>query len=383
MYPELRLLGRWTRSASQLGAQAPQTVWSPPPILTNDPQLPQGQILSTEVGAVAYVVIHPPVSSSGQYEDLARVQLVLDGVPYPWVWYHGRKDLNMAPDPIKVRSGSILLLGDPPYTDQSGPADPLRNTAPKFINSVSINAWAGSSPITDDYTIEVWGWTYDATKLAGLMPTYGGQNVVVSDILTGKAFTAVLPPVAANGDWRGAWKSLPGGPEQGTGTGTPIYKLVRRAKNANATTPSNMYIPQYENSSQTPAVEFSSDNLYFNLNARQALLIEGWGVDGPQAPNSGGSDLLSAWINTPSEGQHQRHPRGGVPADYQLGRTKFGLVPGEADRYLGVPQLDVPILVTNEIAHLAFIDNGTSIPALNVAMALVGVYLGPSGQGGI
>jgi len=381
-YPELRLLGRWTRSASALGSQGALTVWSPPPVLTTSPNLPQGKLNGKQVGAVAYVVVHPPVNGT-TYEDLARVQLVLDGQPYPWVWYHGRKDLNMAPDPTKVRVGSILYLGDPPYDEINGPADPLNNTAPKFIDSVTVNCWAGSSAITQDYTVEVWGWVYDSVKLAGLMPVYSPGNVTVADVTTGRTFTAAIPAIPAQGDWRGAWTSLPGGPQQGAGGGTPIYPLVRRAKNANATVPSQAYVPQYENSSQTPAVEFATDNLYFNLNARQALLIKRMGFVGPVAPNSGGYDLLSAWLETPQEGEHERHPNGGIPADYQLGRTKFGLVPGTSDRYAGVPELETPILVTNEIAYPTVVDNGVSVPALAIAFALVGVYLGPAGQGGI
>lgn len=382
MYPELQLLGRWTRSASSLGNQGADTVWSPPPTMTNDPNLPQGKLNGTQVGAVAYVVVHSPVDG-GTIEDLNRVQLVLDGKPYSLIWFFGRKDYLTAPDPRKVEVGSPLWLGEPPYTDQDGPAGPLQNTAPKFIDSVTVNAYAGDTAITQDYTVEIWGWTYHSVKLAGLMPSYGGQSVVVSDILSGKSFTVNVPSVAAAGDWRGAWTALPGGPQQGSGNGTPIHKFIRRARNANATTAGETYIPQYENSSLTPAVEFADDNLYFTLNARQALLLEGWGVDGPSAPNSGGYDLKAAWIQTPAEGDHQRHPRGGRPADYQLGTTRFGLIPGATDRYAGIPLLDAPLLATDETAYLTFVDNGTSVPAKNVAMTVVGTLLGPDGQGGV
>jgi len=381
-YPELRLLGRWTRSASALGTQGPQSVWSPPPTLVTAPSLPQGQLNGKQVGAVAYVVIHPPVNGS-TYEDLARVQLVLDGQPYPWVWYHGRKDLNMAPDPTKVRVGTIIYLGDPPYSEETGPANPLDNTAPKFIDSVSVNAWAGSSGITQDYTIEVWGWVYDSVKLAGLMPVYNPGNVTIQDTTSGLSFTAVVPAIEAAGDWRGAWLSLPGGPQQGAGNGTPIYPFVRRAKNANATVPSQEYIPQYQNSSTSPAVEYSTDNLYLRLNARQAILIKRFGVVGPAASNSGGYDLLSAWIATPAQGNHQRHPEGGIPADYQLGRTKFGLLPGVSDRYAGVPELETPMLVTDQVVYPTVVDNGTSVPADAIAFAVAGTFLGPAGEGGI
>jgi hypothetical protein len=382
MYPEIQLLGRWTRSAATLGTQDPNTVWSPPTILTNNPQLPQGQLTDRQVGAAAYLVIEPPQSGT-TYESLDRVALVLDGTEYPLVWYDGTKPTLTAPNPRKVRYGQIIWLGQPPYTQETGPAAPLDNTAPKFINSVSVNCYAGNTAITTDYTVEVWGWVYDSVKLASLMPTYGGANITMTDESTGATFTVVVPTISAAGDWRGAWTSLPAGPQQGGGNGTPIYPFLRRARNANPTTVNTAYIPEYQNSSQSPAVEHAHDNLYFQLNARQALLITAWGVNGPLAPNSGGYDLYAAWIDTPSEAGHPRHPRGGRPAQYQDSTTRFGLLAGASDRYAGIPQLDTPVLVTNETAYLTFVDNGVSIPALQVTMALSGILLGPTGQGGV
>lgn len=378
MYPELQLLGRWTHT----GNQGAETAWSPAPVQTTSPNLPQGFLNGKQVGACAFAVIHSPVDGT-TIQDLDRVQLVLDGQDYPYVWYWGRKDTLTAPDPRKVRQGSIIWLGDAPYSQEAGAADPIHNTAPKFIDTISIKAWAGASAITADYTVELYGWVYDAIKLAGLMPVYGGQNVTITDMLTGRSTTIIVPTVDAAGDWRGAWTALPGGPQQGNGNGTPVHKFVRRARNSNATTASQEYIPQYQNSSDTPAVAYPSDNLYFTLNPRQALLIDGWGVNGPSAPNSGGYDLKAAWIATPAEASHQRHPRGGRAADYQLGTTRFGLIPGATDRYAGIPQLDSPLLVTDETAFLTFVDNGTSIPANDVAMTLTGTLLGPTGQGGV
>ena len=239
MYPEVQLLGRWTHT----GNQPADTAWSPAPVQTTEPNLPQGQLNGKQVGAVAFAVVHAPVDGT-TIQDLDRVQLVLDGNDYPYVWYWGRKDYLTAPDPRKVRTGSVIWLGDPPYSQEAGPSDPLHNTAPKFIDSVSVKAWAGSSAVTANYTVELYGWVYDSIKLAGLMPQYGGQNVTVTDIGTGRTQTIIVPTVDAAGDWRGAWTALPGGPQQGNGNGTPIYRFVRRARNSNATTASQAYIPQ-------------------------------------------------------------------------------------------------------------------------------------------
>lgn len=378
MYPELELLARY----SHTGTQDAKTVWSPPPIETNSPNLPQGQLNGNQVGAAAFAVIYSPVDGT-TFQDLDRMQFVLDGQPYPYVWYAGKKDENTAPDPAKVRYGTIIWLGDPPYSQENGPADPLRNTAPKFIDNISINAWAGATAITADYTVDIYGWRYNSVTLAGRMPQYGGQQIEVPDLVSGKTFNVIVPTVDAAGDWRGAWTSLPGGPQQGNGHGTPIHKFVRRARNSNATTVNEIYIPQYQNSSSSPAVARAEDNLYFKLNARQALLIEAWGVNGPLAPNSGGYDLNAAWIATPGEQNHQRHPRGGRPAGYQLGTTRFGLIRGATDRYAGVPQLDSPVLLTEETGYLTFVDNGTSVPKNNVSMTMVATLLGSSGQGGV
>lgn len=378
MYPELQLLGRWTHT----GTLSAGNSWSPAPIAPNSPNLPQGKLNGNQVGAVAFAVIHSPVDGT-TIQDLDRVQLVLDGQPYPNVWYEGKKSSLTAPDPRKVRVGEVIWLGDAPYTQDGGPADPIKNTAPKFIDSVSVKAYAGTSDITADFTAEVYGWVYNSVKLAGFMPVYGGVTVPVYDALTGHAFNVEVPQVEASGDWRGAWTALPGGGQQSSGNGTPISKIVRRAQNANATVASENYRPEYLNSSDSPAVKYSDDNLYFTLNARQALLIEGWGVNGPVAPNSSGNDLKAAWIQTPDESGHGQHPRGGRAADYQLGTTRFGLIPGATDRYAGISRLDVPILSTNETVYLTFIDNGTSIAADDVSMAFIATLLGPTGQGGV
>ncbi len=381
--PELRLLGRFTNSntASTGLGKAASTFWSPPPLLETSPSLPQGMLNGKQVGEVAFVVVHSPVTATGTVEDLQYVQLVLDGQDYPYIWLSGRQDTSMAPPPEQVRSGRILRFGLPFMSRNGKPASLLDATCPKFITSVVPKAWAGDTAITQDYTIDIWGYVYDSVWLAGEVPVYQVPDVRIPDPLNGRSFTVKGINVPAKGDWRNNWKALQGGTKQSTVTQTPVYPLIRRARNANATTVNQGYRYQYQNSSSSPAVENPQDNLFFVMAANQALLLERLGVVGPAAPNSTGYDLLSTWVQTGSEPQ-QRHPEGGIPADYNLGVTRFGLAKGETNKFDGVPDLPQgQQLLTNETAYITTVDNGTSIPANDIMVAIAGKLVGSDDEG--
>lgn len=376
-YPERTLLGRWKHT----GTLAANTSWSPAPVQVTSPNLAQGLLNGKQVGEVEYGVCYSATSQSGVPDSLDRLQLVLDGDLYPYVWFTPRQNLNMIPPPNRIRRGKVLTLGSP-FVGQNGAiAGLLDGTCPKFINSCTVQAYAGASDVTHDFTIELWGYVYDSVDLAKRVPVYNPPDVEIPDPLNGRVFTVVGRQVLADGDWRGAWLGLSGGLQQGLATQTPVFPMVKRARNANATTASEAYVPQYQNSSNSPAVSHPQDNMYFNLNTRQAILLKRFGVVGPAAPNSTGYDLLNAWVATVSEAQRQ-HPDGGIPAGYNRSEIRYGLVRGETNLFDALPELPQgQQLITNEVAYPTFIDNGTQVPADDVDFAISGIQIGTVNQG--
>ena len=158
---------------------------------------------------------------------------------------------------------------------------------------------------------------------------------------------------------------------------TPINKFIRTSVNANASTANQAYVPNYYNSQ----VANPQDNLYFTLNAQQAILVERYGVRGPAAPNSTGYDLLSAWIQVPNQTPTQA-PAGGIPAAYQLNEAFYGVLPSQTNQFAGVPLLPQgQLLLWNEAAYATWVDNGTSIPAGDVRQAFVGTLFGTNAEG--
>ena len=374
-YPELRLLGRWTHT----GTQNANNTWSPPPVQNTEPSLPQGMLNGKQVSEVAFPVVYSPVGSGGSIDDLDYIQLVLDGTPYPYVYFSGRQDTNMAPAPNRIRRNLQLSFGLPFLARNGKPNSPMMATCPKYTQSVSVNAIAGSTAITHDYVVELWGYTYDSLQLAQLVPVYAFGKQRINDPLNNRSFTVPSRQIPSEGDWTRHWKKLSGGLQQSTNEGQ-INKLIRRARNSNATTVSQGYRFQYQNSSNSPAVAKPQDNLFWQLSANQAIWAERIGVRAPQ-PTSAGAGLSVAWLETPSEKQHQ-HPLGGMPVDYNLNEFSFGLVAGATNTFDALPQLPQgEQLLTDEEAYVTVVDNGQSVAANAITVGFSGVLI-ETGSGG-
>ncbi|MDA8118454.1 MAG: hypothetical protein M0Z85_00050 [Gammaproteobacteria bacterium] len=378
-FPELRLLGKWTNSnpASTGLGKAANTYWAPPALATTEPSLPMGYLNGKQVGEVQYAVITSPVSANGTIEDLRSVSLVLDNEDYQYVYLSGRQDTNMAPDPRRIRRGTMIKFGEPFYRRDGKLASVVDVTCPKFITSVSIRCEAGDTAITDDYTVELWGFVYDSIQLAKMAPVYSNEAFPINDPLNQRAFVVPSRAISSRGDWRNAWTSLPGGMKQST-VGSAVYRMIRHARNQNATTPSQGYRFQYQNSSEYPAVRSAHDNLFFQLSASQAMVVLRMGVRSPQ-PTSAGAELLSAWINTDSEQQH-RHPQGGIPVGFNQNLMNFGLSQGETNKFDALPMLvQGQQLLTDQEAYLTVVDNGQSIAANAIMVAMDAVVVDAGG----
>lgn len=379
-YPELRLLGRWTNTNTNGtgSGKAANTQWNPPAVQTTDPSLPQGMLNGQQVGEAAFLVVYSPYSQKNGIGDLQYAQLILDGTPYEYVFVSGRQDTSMAPPKNRVRRGTIIKLGDPTFGRNGKQARLLDATCPKFISNVSVRGWAGATAINDNYTIEVWGYTYGAQQLAGLMTNFSSGSVGIADPANSRTFVVPGRTVEALGDWRRNWKALPGGSAQGSGA-SQIHKMVRRARNNQATTANTAYAFQFQNSTDNPGVEYAQDNLYFPLNAESAILAERLGVKSP-FPTSTGAELQSAAIYTPGQAE-KRHPQGGMPAGFYRNELNFGLATDQTNEFEGVPELPQgPQLLTNETAYVGAVDNGTSVAASAVMVAFVGTFIAGGAQ---
>lgn len=379
-YPELELLGRWQRSAALLGPLTAGNFWSPAAASTTEPNMPQGLLNGHEVAEVAFPVVYSPVSAGGAPDGLGRLGLVLDGQDYPWVWFATRLGVLMCPKPTRIRAGKHLTLGTPTWSRAGHPNGLLDATCPKCTTSATVKVYA-ESQVADDFIVELWGYRYDSTLLAKLMPVYNPQDVVIPDPANDRSYTLHGHPVAADGDWRRRWKELPGGAQQSVQRrasdgkhSCQVFPLVRRARNAQAILTTQAYGFQYQNGTDTPGVADPNDNLYWNLTEDEAILAKRLGVVGP-AP-SAGAELLAAWIQTPSEKENRRHPKGGIPVSYYHNDIPFGLIAGTTNDFAAVPELPQgPQLLTNEIAYPTVIAQGGSVAPNSTDVAFVGLYV--------
>lgn len=393
-YPELTLLARFTNTNTSTGAgkAANGTYWSPAPTQTTEPNLHQGLLNGKQVAEVAFCVAYSPVDSAGGTYPLPRVRLVLDGEPYPYIQFDATQGTNMAPPATRIRHGAQWRFGRPMLSGQIGldglprPSGLIEGTCPKFIDSVSVEAYPGATAIIVDYTLDVWGYVYDSVLLAKQMPVYNPPDVALPDPANARSYIVRGHPISADGDWRNHWLELPSGTKQSTSrrpsdgaNATQVFAFGRRAQNSNAIGTQSAYTWQYQNSSDSPAVARASDNLYFKLSTSQALLLQRMGVVGPVP--SGTTELLSAWIETPSQPQ-RRHPAGAVPAGYNRNELRYGLVRGQTNLFDAVPFLPQgEQLVTDETAYPAVIATGGSLAANSVNIALTALYFN-SGSGG-
>jgi hypothetical protein len=375
---ELRLLAEFvnTNTASTGLGKAPNTQWSPPPVTTVDPALPQGMLDSNQLGEVAFLEIISPVDAQGNPQDLHAVTLVLDNKPVDEnIWISGRDDTNMAPRRSRVWGSNIYSFGKSvvqAMKEQNAGGLPawLTATCPKFTSSVSVECTAGATAITENYRVRIWGYAYTLSYLATAMPSFGGVDAVIKDQLNSRTLPAISKGTIFGGnDWSGNWASLPAGLSQGMPS---IWPMIRFAANAVATSAGQPYIYQFQNSAATPGVTEKDQNLYFNLGANEALVIRGLGIKAV-------ANQLSAWVQTKSQAQ-TRHPAGGIPAGFYNNDVNFGAKQGISGAYDAIPRL-ADVVIWNEIAYPTTLDSGISIPSSVVpVIAITALHILYSGS---
>jgi len=261
---EMRLLADYQQPAPP-AVQAANT-WARP-----TPAQVGGELGSDERGEIVFAEILPPVDGIGiNDEDLRRVVIVLDGHETgDYVSLSGIRTTLMAPPKDRIWQGHLYSFGTPHNTN------PLLNTTLKYKQNVTVACLAGpaAAGITgagQQYRIRLWGYVYKADELAAafnggvmLFPAY------LNDRARRRRVTIIKSPIPINAD---TWQTLPGGVNQGI---PKINPFARFAYNA---LPTDGLQGEYQFRFPAAGVLSEEENLYWDFDDKDALLIEGLGV---------------------------------------------------------------------------------------------------------
>jgi len=339
---EMRLLADYTHT----GVQAANTTAKP------TPRTVSGELERDERAEVVFAEIFPPVDG-GAEEDLKKIIPVLDGEKYgEYVSLSGILSSVMAPLKRSIWGGKLYSFGTPMSNN------PLLSTTLKYSESITFECLAGAAQITADYRIRLWGYVY---KVAELPRVFGTMLFPASLVDRARSRTLTLAKVAipVNGD---TWKTLPGGKDQGI---PKINPFIRFAYNKVATDgKSGDYQFRYE----TGNVDDSDENMYFDFNALNALLVQGLGIR---------ADAPGHLAKTALKIAGDYHPKGLIPTTLEDNPLHFGLtypfiyeVLPEMRLYYTIPKLEKPYLIWNEIGMVIVQDDGTAV-AINDLIACI------------
>jgi len=366
---ELRLLADYTQPAPPAVHAA--NTWNRP---TPD-----------ERGEVIFAEIQPPVDGVGiNDEDLRKVVIILDGHEVgEYISLSGIRTTLMAPVKERIWGAKLYSFGTPRSTN------PLLNTTLKYKQNVSVACLAGpaAAGITgagQQYRVRLWGYIYKTSELAtafngGVMqfPTY------LSDTARRRRVNIDKAPIPINGD---TWQTLPGGVNQGI---PKINPFARYAYNALAT---DGLQGDYQFRFTQAGVIDENENLYFEFDDKDALLIEGLGISPsfdtlmPPAPG-----VFPNLARTGLRIAGDYHPKGPTtrlsmfPTDGLMNQLNYGWLPvvlntaapiAPLDIYVAIPKLNRPYLIWNEIGYVTIRDDGVAaVPAdpLGVTVAVTGI----------
>ncbi len=374
---EMRLLADYTQPAPP-AVQAANT-WNRP-----TPAAVGGEIEADERGEVVFAEIQPPVDGIGiNDEDLRKVVIVLDGHEIgEYISLSGIRTTLMAPVKERIWGAKLYSFGTPRSTN------PLLNTTLKYQSNVTVACLAGpaAAGITgagQQYRVRLWGYVYKTSELpaafnGGVMefPTY------LKDIARRRTVNIIKAPILINGE---TWQTLPGGVNQGI---PKINPFARYAYNALVT---DGLQGDYQFRFTQAGVIDENENLYFEFDDKDALLVEGLGVspsfDTLMPPAGVFPNLARTGLRIAGD----YHPKGPTtrlsmfPTDVLMNQLNYGWLPvvlnvaapiAPLDVYVAIPKLDRPYLIWDEIGYVTIRDNGVlAVPAdpLGVTVALTGI----------
>jgi hypothetical protein len=385
---ELRLLADFLQPS--LPAAFPQlpNTWARP-----TPALVGGELEQDERGEVVWVEIIPPVGVAGFFlvdEDLRKVVIVCDGhETSAYVSLSGVRTSLMAPSKDRIFGNRLYSLGSPHNTN------PLLNTTLKYKQNVTVACLAGPNPLgitgaTQPYEVRLWGYVYKASELpsafnGGIMqfPAYLVDSARTRTVLINKA------PIPVTAE---SWLTLPGGVDQAVPKINPFARYAYNALNTDGLQ------GDYQFRFINGGVIDEQENLYFEFDEKDALLIEGLGVTAnfdvlvPPFPGAVPPPLARTGLRIAGD----YHPKGPTTRlslyptslifaginQLNYGRWPVTLLAAfpipPLDVYVAIPKLDRPYLIWNEIGYVTIRDTGVlAAPVLadpaGVTVAVTGI----------
>jgi hypothetical protein len=377
---ELRLLADYLQLAAPVH---PANTWRRP-----TPAAVGGELELDERAEIVYCEIQPPVDLAGigyEDEDLRKVVIILDGHETgQYVSLSGVRTTLMAPPKQRTWGSRLYSFGSPHNTN------PLMNTTLKYKQNVTVACLAGPNPAgisgaDQQYRVRLWGYVY---KVGELPTAFNGGMMLFPANLVDAARRRIVninkAAIPVNGD---TWQTLPGGVDQGI---PKINPFARYAYNALAT---DGLQGDYQFRFTQGGVIDEQENLYFEFDDKDALLIEGLGV------NASFSHLMLPWAPFPNLDRTglriagDYHPKGPTtrlslfPTDGNINHLHYGWLPvvwdaafwlPPLDVYAAIPKLDRPYLIWNEIGYVTIRDTGViaaPVPAdpLGVTVAVTGI----------
>jgi len=378
---ELRLLADYIQPAPP-AVQAANTWNRPTPLAVG------GELEQDERGEIVFMEIQPPVDGIGiNDEDLRAVVVILDGhETREYISLSGIRSTLMAPPKERIWGAKLYSFGTPRSTN------PLLNTTLKYKQNVTVACLAGpaAAGITgagQGYRVRLWGYVYKTVELAaafdgGVMqfPTY------FNDHARGRICHIVKKAIKIDGD---SWMTLPGGVHQGI---PKINPFARFAYNALATDGQQ---GDYQFRFTNGGVGNENENLYFEFDEKDALLVEGLGVNASFDTLIPPGGVFPSLARTGLRIDGDYHPKGQTtrlslfPTDALMNQLTYGWLPivlntaapiAPLDIYSAIPKLNPHrprggYLIWNEIGMVVIRDNGVAVPPapLGVTVALTGI----------
>ncbi|MBA7554316.1 hypothetical protein ES705_46930 [subsurface metagenome] len=272
----------------------------------------------------------------------------------------------MAPPKGRIWGAKLYSFGTPMSNN------PLLSTTLKYSESITVETLVGATtPITQDYRIRLWGYIYKVDELPRVFGSTMLFPASLVDRARGRTLTLdktfmlpdgrVIHGIPVNGD---TWRTLPGGKDQGI---PKINPFIRYAYNLLATDGKS---GDYQFRYQTGNVAESEENLYFDFDTLDALLVESIGIRPDAAGNLAKTALKIA-------GDY--HPKGLIPTTLTNNPLHFGwadpFFPDTIPLYYAIPKLERPYLIWNEIGSLIVQDDGTEVSINALIAALTGIRI--------
>ena len=320
-----------------------------------------GELQADERGEIVYAEIWSPVTAPGVEEELRKVVIIADGEELGrYVSLSGIRATVMAPPKDRIWAGRLYSFGTPMKNNG------LLSTTIKYQQNVTVACLAGPTvAITQPYRVRLWGYVYKNAELARVF----GEMIFpagLKESLRGRILPLGKAPIKVNKD---SWLTLPGGKDQSI---PKINPFVRFAYNLLAT---DGMQGDYQFRFEHGGVAESDENMYWEFDEKDALLIEGLGVKA-----AGTLARTGLWI----AGDY--HPKGPstrqslFPTTVGINELNFGhlapFAPVAHPYYAAIPKLARPYLIWNEIGGPVIRDDGTAAVAVNtVLLALTGIRL--------